>query len=557
MRASDDSSQNRAMHSQLSAPLQQNRREFLLGAATAGAAACLQHAAWAQGAAPVRLAIAYPDIPRLWGGPDGGFQGFRTAGYTIYDALINWDLESADRPARLTPGLAESWNVDPSNPARWIFRLRQGVKFHDGSDFNADAALWNFASIFDEKAPHYHAARVGLIRARLFSITGAEKIDDRTIAVNTRGPEAMAPYQLSFLLMASPAHYANLGNNWDKYAVNPSGTGPFRFGNLVPRTRLELVRNDAYWDTKRIPKAPSISVLPILDGNARVASLRSGQVDMVESVPPDAIASLNAAGFPVRTNVYPAVLVWALSILPDSPFRDVRVRKAANLAVDREGLVKLLNGAAVAAKGFVTDDSPWFARGSFALRHDPNEARKLLAEAGYGPSNRVKTKILVSSGGGGQVQPLQTAEFVQANLAAVGIDVEFQVVDFVTLFTMFRNGARAPVNAGIHGVALPAPTQDPTSTFLRGFASDLVPPRGSNWGFYSNPQVDEALKAAQAAFDPAALDRAIARINQILIDDMPYIVLVHDLNPWAISGRVKNFVLPRNWFINLTSMSVD
>lgn len=531
---------------------QLDRRKFALGLPIVGLSVSAGHFAWSQSSRPIRYAIAFGDIPRLWAGPDGGFQGMRFCGYPIYDALINWDLEHEDRPSLLVPGLAELWAVDPGNPARWIVNLRSGVVFHDGSPFDADAAVWNFASAFDPKAPTYLAQRAALIVPRMPGVLGAEKIDDRTIAILTRGPDAMVPFQLSFLLMASPSRYEKVGGTWDKFATAPSGTGPFRFRSFVPRTQLELIRNEKYWDSARIPKSPGVTLIPVLDANARIAALRSGQVDLIETVPSAAMTSLKNAGFSVKAIVHPTVSIWKLSFLPDSPFRDLRIRKAVNLAIDRDGLVQLLDGAAVAAKGMVTPDSPWFGNPTFALRYVPDEAMKLLAEAGYGPNNRLRTKILISSAGGGQPEFLKTNEFVHANLAAIGIDVEFQVVDYVTLFTIYRNGAKAPASAGIHGVSLPAPTQDPTASIYRGHASDLTPPRGTNWGFYSNPEVDAALHEARLAFQLEALDRAIAKVHQLLVDDAASLFMVHELDPWGVSSSVKDFVQPRSWFANLT-----
>ena len=106
-------------------------------------------------------------------------------------------------------------------------------------------------------------------------------------------------------------------------------------------------------------------------------------------------------------------------------------------------------------------------------------------------------------------------------------------------------------------MAIPGPTLDPVSFFFRGFLSELTPPRGSNWGFYNNPDVDEALRVAQQTFDPAALDKAMAKVNQLMVDDCASLLLAHDLNPWAMSSKVKNFIQPRNWFVNLTSVSVE
>ena len=533
------------------------RRHFVFGTAATGLSVACAGGVRSEPARPVRVAIAFNDIPRLWAGPDGGFQAMRFVGYPIYDALINWDLEREDRPSDLVPGLAETWSVDRVDRSRWILKLRAGATFHDGSPFTADAAVWNFASVFDPKAPHYHAQRAAMIVPRLPSVIGCTKIDERTVAVTTRGADAMVPFQLSFLLMASPAQYEKLGGTWEGFATSPSGTGPLRFARYVPRTRLELVRNDNYWDAGRIAKSPGVTLIPVLDANARIAALRSGQVDLIETVPPSALASLKAAGFSVRTSVHPTISLWKLNHLPESPFHDLRVRKAINLAVDREGLVKLLDGAAVAAKGMVTEDSPWFGAPQFVLRYAPDDARNLLAAAGYGPANRLKTKILISSAGGGTSESLKSNELVQANLAAVGVDVEFQVVDYVTLFSIYRNGAKAPASAGIHGVYLPAPMMDPTASIYRGHASDLTPPRGTNWGFYSNPEVDMALHAAQHTFEPAVFDQAIAKVHALLVDDAASLFLVHELDPWGMSASVRDFVQPRSWFANLTSVSVN
>lgn len=533
-----------------------HRRRVLQGISAAASASLVGNHAWAQAQAPLRVAIAYSDIPLLWGGPNGGFQAFSAGGYTIFDSLINWDLEHEDRASILIPGLAQSWHIDPKNSSRWILKLRHGVTFHDGSPFNADAVVWNFDSVFNNKAPQFYAQRTALIISRLFNIAGVEKIGDDTIAVTTRVPDAMTPYQMSFFLIVSPSQYEKLGKDWNKFAALPSGTGPFKVKRLVPRTRLELVRNEAYWDKDRVPKSPALTFTPIADANARIAALRSGEVDMAETAPPDSLASLRSAGFKVRMNERPTVSIWVLSMLPDSPFRDLRVRKAANLAIDRPGLMQLHAGAAVAAKGLVFEDSPWFGKPTFKLRYDPDEAKKLLADAGYGPNKRAKATVLLSSSGSGEALPLPVGELVQANLAAVGIDVDFRVVDFVTLFSYFRQGAKAPVNAGIQAVSLPAPVLDPTSTFLRGFKSDLVPPRGSNWGYFNNPEIDTALTAAQNAFAPGELDKAIAIVHQKLVDDAAYLILFHDLNPWATSSNVVDFRVPRSWFMNVTSASV-
>ncbi len=105
----------------------------------------------------LRVAMTAGDIPDVTGQPDQGFEGYRFVGYTLYDSLILWDLSRSDVEATLTPGLATKWYIDPKDSRRWIYELRKDVKFHDGSDFNADVVLWNISRLIDDKVPHFNA----------------------------------------------------------------------------------------------------------------------------------------------------------------------------------------------------------------------------------------------------------------------------------------------------------------------------------------------------------------------------------------------------------------
>src|SRR5260221_4608724 len=105
----------------------------------------------------LRVAMTVSDVPLTSGNPDQGAEGMLMVGYNLYDALINWDLTRDDRVAPLRPGLAIAWRVDPADPKRWLFTLRQGVVFHDGSAFDADAVVWNFDKLLNDKSPQYDA----------------------------------------------------------------------------------------------------------------------------------------------------------------------------------------------------------------------------------------------------------------------------------------------------------------------------------------------------------------------------------------------------------------
>jgi len=528
------------------------RRQFMAGSA---ATVAMLTARPAQAAQPLRLAISLIDLPRLWGSPDGGFEGMRFGGYPIYDALCIWDL-SQEGPSKLVPGLATSWKHDDTDKTRFIMTLRENVTFHDGSPFDVDAAIWNFESIFNDKAPQFDATRAASTRPRMPTVVRAEKIDNKTIAVITSVPDSSVIYQISFLLFVSPTQYAKVGNDWTKFSAAPSGTGPFKVGTIVPHVRMDLLRNAGYWDKGRVPRSEVVQIIPMPDANARVAALRSGEVDFIESVPPDTIPSLKSAGIKVTGNVYPHTWNWSFSHLPDSPYRDLRVRKAANLAIDRESMAHLLNDTAIPAKGMVPQNSVWFGKPGFEPKFDLDQARWLMTEAGYGPNKRVKTKTLISNAGGGQMQPLLMNEFIQANLAEIWIDVEYQIVDFITLFTASRNGATAPTAAGIHAINVASPVQEPGTAFLRGYQREMTG-RGGNWGAYSNPEVDATVIAARAAFDPDVFDQTIRKLHEMLVADAVTLMVVHDTNPRAMSAKVQGFVQPQNWFADFTPVAVS
>jgi len=132
------------------------------------------------------VAMTAGDIPTTTGNPDQGFEGFRFVGYNLYDGLALWDLSQRDKPSDIKPGLATSWEVDPTNHKRWIYHLREGVKWHDGCPFTADDVLWNMARVTDDKAPQFYTLQMALTRAYTTNFASVEKIDDHTVAINTK-----------------------------------------------------------------------------------------------------------------------------------------------------------------------------------------------------------------------------------------------------------------------------------------------------------------------------------------------------------------------------------
>jgi peptide/nickel transport system substrate-binding protein len=505
----------------------------------------------------IRYAISMADIPMTSGQPDRGAGAYQFTGYTIYDPLVAWEMNVADRPGKLVPGLATQWSVDPADPKKWRFTLRRDVKFHDGSAFNADAVVWNLDKVLDEKAPHFDKRQSAQVKPRLPSVASYRKIDNDTLEITTKDIDSIFPYQMLWFLVSSPAQYEKVGRDWEKFASEPSGTGPFKLARLVPRERAELVKNADYWDKNRIPKVDRLILIPIPEALSRVAALLSGQVDLIETPAPDAVPQLKAAGMKIVTNVTPHVWNYHLSTLPGSPWTDIRLRKALNLAIDREAVVTLLNGLGKPAIGQVDPSSPWFGQPKFQIKYDLAEAKKLVAEAGYSPAKPLKTTFVIAQGGTGQMLSLPMNEFLQQSFKEIGIDVEFKVVELEQLYTYWRKGAKDEMAAGITANNIAYVTSDPLYAIVRFFHSSQVAPVGVNWGWYSNPKVDAIIDEAKRTFDPAKQDELMAKAHEAVVDDAVLVWVVHDTNPHALSPKIKSFVQAQHWFQDLTTIGLE
>src|SRR4051812_27178283 len=134
----------------------------------------------------VRYGISMADIPLTSGQPDRGAGAYQFTGYTIYDPLVAWEMDVSDRPGKLIPGLATEWKVDDADKTLWTFKLRPGVKFHDGSAFDADAVVWNLEKVFNKDAAQFDQRQASQVRPRLPSVSSYKKIDDMTVEIKTK-----------------------------------------------------------------------------------------------------------------------------------------------------------------------------------------------------------------------------------------------------------------------------------------------------------------------------------------------------------------------------------
>jgi ABC-type transport system substrate-binding protein len=496
----------------------------------------------------LKVAMTAADIPDYSGAPDQGYEGYRFAGYTIYDGLALWDLSSSTKAADIVPGLATSWTVDPDNHKLWTFKLRQGVKFHDGCPWNADSALWNFKVTMDPKAPQFNARHLGMMGSYVVNIDKVEKIDDYTIAITTKAASSLFPYEMAMYYMISNCGVTKAGNDYAEYMKKPAGTGPYMFDKVVPHERLELVKNPNYWNPERIPKHDRLVLFPMPEASTRAAALLSGQVNFVEAPSPDTIPRLKAAGMKIVTVPYPHNWDYMLK-MDTAPFNDIRVRKAANYAMNRSDMVDMLQGVATPAYQTLIDTQTWYGK-PVEYKYDPEKATALLKEAGCYPC---KIKVGISTSGSGQMQPLPMNELVKEQLEAVGFKVELAPMDWNALIGVFLSGADKFDYNAINFSMAPI---DPVQGILKKWMTAYAPPACCNWGFFKDPKIDELGNEALGEFDTAKRNKLLTEMNELAVADASEVYIVHDLNPRALSPKLSGFVQAQSWFQDLTPIVV-
>lgn len=184
------------------------------------------------------------------------------------------------------------------------------------------------------------------------------------------------------------------------------------------------------------------------EANARTAALLSKQVDWIEAPAPDAIDQIKSQGFHLYANTQPHLWPWQFSFEKGSPWQDIRVRKAANLCLNRAELKSYLGGYMTEATGVYEADSPWHGKPTFQIKYDPDAARQLMTEAGYSAGKPLHVTVATSASGSGQMQPLPMNEYIQQSLKSCFFNVDIKVVEWNTLFTNWRLGARDPSAKG-------------------------------------------------------------------------------------------------------------
>ena len=466
---------------------------------------------------------------------------FRIA-VNIYDGLVR----NTPGTLEIEPALATDWTISDDG-LEYTFNLREGVTFHDGTPFNAEAVKFNFDRMLDESHPF---ASTGPFPLAFFfsSVESVDVVDDLTVKFTLNEP--FAPFMSNLAsptgLIVSPAAVEQYGAD---YGRHPVGTGPFKFEEWQSNTSVVASRNDAYWDGA--PSLEAVIFRPITDANTRVAEMLSGGIDVLLETPPDNVAQFrDDSNYQVVEAVGPHVWYVMLNA-KDGPFADVRVRQAVNYAVNKESLVNdVLQGTADVSAGPIPPAFNWAYNDDVQpYPYYPEKAKELLAEAG---AEGAKLTFLVTEGGSGMLDPVPMGTAIQADLAAVGLDVEIQTYEWNTFLS--------EVNPGLEGKADMAEmawmTSDPDTLPFLTLRTEAFPAEGGfNSSYYSNPEVDDLLDQARLSTDPAERAELYKQVQAITHEDAPWLFVANWKQNAVVTSAVGDFELQPDFSLVLRDVT--
>jgi peptide/nickel transport system substrate-binding protein len=450
----------------------------------------------------------------------------------IFDYLV-----LRDERQKTIPGLAESWkSIDQLT---WEFKLRKGVKFHDGSEFTATDVVASIDRVPQvPNSPSPFTAYTKQIREMVV-------VDPYTIRFKTAAPYPLMPSDLTQVAIVSKqaAKASTEDFNGGKAAI---GTGPYKLVRYAKGDRIELVRNDAYWGGKTPWDKVTLRLLP--NDASRVAALLAGDVQAIEYVPTTDVAKIRADK---QLSVYTVIADRLIYLHMDSdrevspfitdkdgkplarnPLKDPRVRKAISKAINRPAIVdKVMEGQAVAAGQLLADGMFGVTKNLKPEPYDPEGAKKLLAEAGY-PDG---FGITIHAPNNRYVNDAKIAQAVAQMLTRIGIVTKVETMPSAPYFAQATDLKFSLMllgwSSGTGEASSPLKALLATYSKDKGFGT-------ANRGRYSNPKVDALLEEALATVDDAKREAVLQRATELAINDTGIVPLHFQVNLWSTRNGI-------------------
>ena len=437
----------------------------------------------------------------------------------LYDKLVD-----TDENLQVVPMLAVSWTISADGKTVTL-KLRQGVKFHDGTPFNAEAVKYNFERMQD---PNFPSAR----RSEVRPVQKVTVVDPYTVALSLEKPYSPLLYVLTDRagMAVSPTEARKAGTN---FALHPVGTGPFSFVEKIPQDHITLQRNPDYW-VKGQPYLDRIIYRPFANDNARVANVKSGDIDIINIVPLAQIKGLiqeakqPGARFKlIEHGAFRWQGIWLNVTKP--PFDNKLLRQAFNATIDRNAIANVvLQGAAYPAYSFFPNGTPAYDPTWAIPPRNLGLAKEKLQAAGR--PNGFEFTLLTSP----TLEDQSIAQAAQAMASEAGIQVKIQIVEFGTLVHETDTLAHQASVLGWSG--RPDPDFDIYPFVTQSGIGSF------NDAGYTNPRVETLLDAARLLNDMNQRRRAYREVTQILAEDLPHIWLYFPKEYKMMSTRVQGFI---------------
>src|SRR5690625_159398 len=454
----------------------------------------------------------------------------------IYETLFVYDED-----LELQPGLAEDYEVAEDGKT-WTLNLKEGIKFHDGTDFNADAVVFNFERWMDLDHPNhngdfaYYPFLFGGFKGEdSHLIEYVEAIDESTLEFKlTDEVGGFITYlTVPFFGIASPTAIEEYG---DDFYENPVGTGPFKYKSWARNDEIILEKNEDYHEEGK-PKLDQLIIKTIPDNSARLTSLLAGDIDMMDGLNPDesvTVDSTDGYEFIPRPSFNFSYMAFNME---KEPFDDVKVRKAIDMAVNKDVIVEsFFNGLAEVSTNAVPP-SLWGHNDDIEpVEFDVEAAKELLAEAGY--EDGFETTLFTMDNPREYLpEPMKIAEAIQANLSEIGITTEIVTYEWATYLEKASQGEHEMGLFGWTGVLA-----DPDDFLFPNFSSIEAEKPASNYAFYRNEDFTQLLLDAKTTLDEDERAERYKEAQRIQFEDRPVSMLAHTTPPLALSEDVKGFV---------------
>jgi peptide/nickel transport system substrate-binding protein len=465
----------------------------------------------------------------------------------LYDTLVRFKPNSFD----LDPSLALSWDMSPDGMA-YTFKLRPGVKFHDGTDFDANAVKFTYDRLLDPNNAYADTGPFPFAAGYYGSIAETVVVDPMTVRFNLKKQDSalINAFTLNTGRIVSPR--AVMISRKD-YFQNPVGTGPFKFVGWDHNVRISLTANPDYWDG-----APALSQLifrPLADEQTRITEFLSGGVDVIFDVPPDNIDQVQNTPSAVFAQ-QPGPHVWWVTLnTTRPPFDNVLVRQAVNYAVNKDALTQdILKGTGTPAVGPIPPAITWaYTDQVQQYPYNPDQARALLQQSGV--LTPINLTFWVTESGSGMQSPKTMGTAIQADLAAVGVNAQIQTFEWGAYLNKY--GAGLGADAQLAELSWMFDSGDPAHMLPNNLYGPSCSPKGFNGGCYQNSQVDGMMDQALTITDRDQRGTIYKQIQQLVAADAPWIFVDNQIQNMAMTSRVHGLNLHPSFYMTyLNQISV-